>query len=174
MGILKYTTEEVENILDGRYNSFRQDIVDSLHTSGSPQSLLAATEYRITNDALSRNNVVSPAYITDRWDATNNKIALATELDSPVYEVDISFTFSPAVAAEGEVITRIYIDDTVPKLIKTATAKYKQTTSIDDILMAFYLGTETGYDAKNDGVYFTIEFSGAGDLYDKSLTIFRT
>ena len=40
--------------------------------------------------------------------------------------------------------------------------------------MTFYLGTEAGYDAKNDGVYFTIEFSGAGKLYDKSLTIFRT
>ena len=174
MGTIKFTTAEVEQILDGRMNSFRQDIVDSLHTVGSPQEVLANTEYRITNDALTRNSVVSPTYITDRWDATNNKIALATELDSPVYEVDFAFTFNPTVAAEGTVITRIYIDDASPKLIKTAIAKYKQTTALDDILMTFYLGTEAGYDAKNDGVYFTIEFSGAGKLYDKSLTIFRT
>ena len=82
MGTIKFTTAEVEQILDGRMNSFRQDIVDSLHTVGSPQNLLAATEYRITNDALTRNSVVSPTYITDRWDATNNKIDLLN--NSPI------------------------------------------------------------------------------------------
>lgn len=171
---LKFTTAQVEKILDGRLYSFRQDLADSVHTVGSPQPILSLTEYRITNDGLIRNDLVNPAYIVEDWDTVNNKFALPSEIDSPTYVVDMSFTFAPSVGSAGEMITRIYIDDTVPKLIKTARTNYTGTTAIDDVLMTWYLGEEAGFDAKNDGVYFTIEFSASGSLYDKSMSIFRT
>jgi hypothetical protein len=174
MGKVKFTTAEIEKVLDGRYNSFRQDVVDGEHTVGAPQAISAATPVRYSVDGTVRNNTISPTYITDRWDVVNDKIAMVTELDHPVYVAQFAFTFDPDVAAGGTVTMRTYIDDTVPKLINTTSTDYKSTTSVEGMLVTWYFGEEAGYDAKNDGVYFTIEFSAAGSLYGKAITIYRT
>ena len=174
MGTIKFTTAEVEQILDGRMNSFRQDIADSEHTVGSPQAVSATTEYRITIDALTRNDVTAPTYITDRWDAVNDKIAFADELDAPTYVADMSLTFDPTVAAAGLATFRLYIDDASPKLIRTYVRDYKAVPETMNVLSTWYLGTSAGYDAKNDGIYFTVEFEAAGNLYDKGAVIYRT
>jgi len=180
MGQLSFTTAEVEALLDGRYNSFRQDIADSTHTVGSPQAISAATEYLVTIDAVTRNVVTAPAYITDRWDATNNKIAVGDELDAPVYVADLSMTFDPTVAAAGLATVRLYIDDSgtqtfaTDPVIRTYTIDYKAAPEGINILATWYLGSEAGYDAKNDGVYFTFEAEAAGELYGKGAVIYRT
>ena len=174
MGVLTFTTSQVEAILDGRMNSFRQDISDSAHTVGSPQTVLADTEYKITIDALTRNVVTAPAYITSRWDAVNSKVAFPEELDSPTYVCDLSFTFAPNVAAAGVGAVRVYIDDATPKLIREYTFGYKSDPMSVNMLLTWYLGEETGYDAKNDGVYFAVEFDVAGTLYNKGAVIYRT
>ena len=174
MGVLTFTTAEVEKVLDGRYNSFRQDVVDGEHTSGDPQAISAGTPVRYTVDGATRNNTTAPTHITDRWDTTNNKITMATALDHPVYVAQFAFTFDPTVEAAGVVTLRTYIDDASPKLINTLSTDYKSVTAVEGILVTWYFGEDAGYDAKNDGVYFEIEFSGAGDLYGKSITIYRT
>ena len=174
MGQLTFTTAEVEKLLDGRYNNFRQDVSDSTQTVGSPQAITANTEYRLTIDALSRNDVIAPTYMTNRWDTTNNKMAFSTELDSPTYVGDVSFTFDPTASAAGVGTLRVYIDDATPKEIRTYTFDFKGSPESVNILATWYLGTETGYDAKNDGIYFTVEFDQAGDLYGKGAVIYRT
>ena len=50
--ILNFTGTEVNNILDGRKNSFRQAFGDSQYTISSPRALLAETEVLLTNDGL--------------------------------------------------------------------------------------------------------------------------
>lgn len=175
MGQIKQTTQQAEDALDAILNRFRQDIGDSAHTVGSPQAIVAGTEYRVTNDTLGRNAVISPTYMTDRWDATNNKIAVPSEYDEPMYVLDFGFTFDPASASDGTATLRVYIDDATPKLIKTYRTPFKGPAAEQlNFIATWYFGTEAGYDAKNDGIYFTLEFDAAGDLYDKSMTIYRT
>lgn len=174
MGKVKFTTAEIEKVLDGRYNSFRQDAVDGEHTVGSPQAISASTPVRYSVDGAVRNDTTSPTHITDRWDVVNDKITMATALDHPVYVAQFAFTYDPNAAAAGIVTIRTYIDDTVPKLINTNSTDYKSVTSVEGMLVTWYFGEDTGYDAKNDGVYFEIEFSAAGSLYGKAITIYRT
>ena len=174
MGQVKFTTAEIEAVLDGRYNSFRQDLVDGEHTIGSPQVISASTPVRYSVDGALRNEFTAPSHITDRWDTVNSKIAMSTALDHPVYVAQFAFTFSPTVSAAGILTVRTYIDDTVPKLINTISTDYKSTTSVEGILVTWYFGEDPGYDAKNDGVYFEIEFGASGSLYNKAITVYRT
>ena len=174
MGTLKFTTTEIEQVLDGRLNSFRQDIADNQHLVGSPQAVLANTEYRLTIDGLNRNSIVAPTYITSSWDTVNNKIAFPEELDSPTYVADMAFTFHPTVSAAGFATIRLYIDDAVPKLIKTYLHDFKSVAATMNILATWYLGNDVGYDAKNDGIYITVSFEAAGNLYNKGSVFYRT
>ena len=172
---LSFTGDSVNKVIDGRYNNFRQDIADATHTVGSPQAIAANTPYRLTIDAALRNDTNAPNYITSRWDATNNKIAFPEELDKPTYVGDISMIFDPTAAAAGKGILRAYIDDaTTPKLIRNYSFNYKAVPEIVNIITTWYLGTDVGYDAKNDGVYFEVEFDQAGSLYSKGAVIYRT
>jgi len=171
---LKYTGSETEKILDSRLHSFIQDVHDTEHTSGSPQSITADTPVMFTNNGGLPIRVVAPSHITSRWDATNNKIAFPEELNTPTYVAEVGFTFDPSIASEGLIFLRMYIDDDTPKLIKTYSAKYKSVAQPQTIIATWYLGEDTGYDAKNDGIYFELEFQSSGDLYDKTLIIYRT
>lgn len=172
--LLDITGDELKKVIMGRYYSFRQDIHDSQHTSGSPQAISAGTPVRFTNDTLTRNDVVSPYYITSRWNTTDNKVAFPEEIDSPTYVAEIGFVFDPSVAAAGDITLTVWIDDDTPKDIKVYTAKYKAVAEKQSIIATWYLGDDAGFDAKNDGVYFELEFEGAGDLYNKTLVIYRT
>lgn len=175
MGVIKFSTVELENVIDGRYHSFVQDIADGQHTVGSPQAITGGVEYPLTIDALERNAVVSPTYITSRWDAVNDKIAFPEELNTPMYTADISFTFDPTVSAAGDAIIRAYIDDSItPKVIRSISHQYKADPESINAILSWYLGEEAGYDAKNDGVYFTVEFEADGVLYNKGAVIYRS
>ena len=120
------------------------------------------------------NDVNAPAYITSRWDTTNNKIAFPEALDKPTYVADTSFIFDPTASAAGKGLIRVYIDDTTPKNIRTYEFEYKSTPQIVNVIATWYLGEDTGYNAKSDGVYFTVEFDQAGSLYSKGSVIYRT
>lgn len=171
---LNFTGSDIAKLLDGRYNNFRQDVADGQHTSGSPQAILANTEYRVTINGALRNDVNSPNYITSRWSTTNNKISFPEELDKPVYVGDVSFIFDPTAAAAGKGVLRLYIDDASPKLIRSYPFNYKASPELVNVITTWYLGTDSGFDAKNDGVYFAVEFDQAGDLYSKGVVIYRT
>jgi len=170
MGQLSFTTAEIESVLDGRYNSFRQDVGDS---AGAQTITSSDTRYKLTIDALGRNSITAPAYLTDRWDATNNKIALPNELDHPVYVGDISFTFTPNTSSAGVGVLHVVIDDDTPKTIRSYPFDYKGAVALN-ILTTWYLGTEAGYNAKDDGVYFDLEFDDSGSINNKGAVIYRT
>lgn len=176
MGQLSISTATIEKLLDGRYNSFRQDVSDG----ATSQAITSAnTEYKLTNGASARNDVTSPAYITSRWDTTNSKIAFPDELDHPTYVGDVSFTFTPDTNASGLGVLRLYIDDSgtqnfaTDPVIRTYTFDYKGAVSVN-VITTWYLGTDAGYDAKNDGVYFTVEFDDSGSVANKGAVIYRT
>ena len=176
MGQVSFTTVEIEKLLDGRYNSFRQDVADS---AGAQTITAANTEYQYTNNGLTRNDVTAPAYITSRWDGTDSKVAFPEELDSPTYVGDLSFTFNPDAASAGIGVLRIYIDDSgtqnfaTDPAIRAYTFDYKGTTPLN-VLVTWYLGDSAGFDAKNDGVYYTFEFDDSGTVTSKGAVVYRT
>lgn len=178
MGDLKFTTATIESVIDGRLNSFRQDISDN--NIPTPPSVTGGQEFVLVNNGANHNTVGSPAYITSRWDVVDNKIAFPEELDAPTYVVEMGFLFTPSGGSEGSVVLRVYIDTSgtqdfaTDPLIRTVPQSYKGATSIAGLLTTWYLGEESGYDAKNDGVYFTLEFSTDGEISNKSMVIYRT
>lgn len=171
----QYTRVEVDKILDGRLHSFIESIADTTHTSVSPQAITAGVEYRYTNDKGQINKQIHPDYLEGQtWDSTNNKQTFEDELNTPVYVMDLKFTFDPSVSASGIVTIKAYIDEDTPFLISSSTAPYKGSPEQISKLIDFYIGDDTGYDTKNNGVYFTLTFDANGDLYDKSHKLYRT
>jgi hypothetical protein len=172
---MPYTKTQVDNMLDRNLNPFRQDVVDGTHTVGSPQAIVANTPVRFSVDGSVRNSAHGPTYFTDRWDTVNNKMTAVTEYDGPVYVADLAWTFDPSSASTGNVTITVWIDDTTPKKIGTVTKTFKgPSASADGAVLTWYWGDEAGFDAKNDGVYFEIEFDDSGSLYDKSIVIYNT
>lgn len=163
---------EAYNMLDRCRNPFKQDLADSTHTVGSPQAITADTPVRFAVDGGTRNVVTSPTYFTDRWDTTNNKMTAVTEYDSPIYKASLSFIFDPTSASSGIFTVTTWIDDATPKKISSYVGTFKgPAAAAERIAVEWYWGEEVGYDAKNDGIYFEIEFSDSGSLYDKTLLI---
>ena len=176
MGQLTFTTAEVEKLLDGRYNNFRQIVSHSVSVAVDNTD-----EFVLPINGLGTfASVVSPDYITSRWDGTNYKFAIPEELDSPNYSAVVSFIFDPDVAAVGEGTLRAYIiGDTVPtpatdNIIYADGFDYKAAPEYVTRNISFFLGSDTGYDAKNKGVYFTIQLDKTGDLTQIYADIHRT
>lgn len=176
----KFTQTEVDNIVDGRMNSFRQGVGDSTYTVGSPLALVAGVEVLLTNDALAVNDVTSPDYIASRWDELTSKLAMPDEYDAPTYVNDLQFTYDPSVAAAGKILIRVYIDESGTRdfstdpLIRTYTADYKAAAEQVGAVTTWYFGDTTGFDAKNNGVYFTVEAEANGSLYGAFFSLYRT
>ena len=168
-GTLTNTTAEVQKSLSAIDYGFVTSLIDG----GSTNVISAATPIRFTCDGASRNFVSAAGYITNRWDTVNSKISFSTETDTPVYTAIIGFTFNPDVAAAGTITITAFIDDDTPKEIRAYTVPYKASPATGSVTASWYLGTDAGYDAKNDGVYFEFQASGAGELYGRNLTIYR-
>ncbi len=176
MGTLTQTFTEVQHMMDRQMNPFRQDVVgdNSIEISADTETLFAV-------DGDARNVTSGPTYMTDRWDTTNNKMTAVAEYDSPIYVADVGFVWSPDASNAGTLTLRLYIDTsgtrnfaTDPN-IRTYTKSYKGASDLPlNELATWYWGEEAGYDAKNDGVYFTIEFEHSGDVTSPSLVIYNT
>lgn len=169
------TQTQFHDMMDRALHPFQQDLIDGTHTSGSPQAITAGTPVRFSIDGATRNELQRPSYMTDSWDTSNNKISAASEYDGYEYVANLGWTFDPTTAASGIATVRVWIDDATPKEVGTYQVAYKgPDANKGRVVTTWYWGTETGYDAKNDGVYFTIEFDDNGSLYDKSLRIYNT
>ena len=173
---MAFTKTQVDNMIERSLTPFRQDV-----TGSNTISISAATETLFVNNGATRNAVSGPDYMTDRWDTTNNKMTASSEYDSPTYVGDIGLVWTPSASSEGVAIVRVYIDtsgtqdfSTDPQ-IREYTFNYKGASAISrNIVATWYWGEETGYDAKNDGVYFTIEFEHAGSITSPSTVIYNT
>jgi len=171
--LLGQTIQDTAKALDTQINTPHHDCGDDAYTTASRQAVSATTEYAFENNAAFENTNF-PAHITKLWDTTTNKCYFTEVQDTPMYVARIQFNFDPTVAAAGFVEVRAYIDDTTPKLIQTIRIPYKAADSRMEALFAFYVGSETGYDMKADGLYFTYEADAAGEVYDRGILIYRT
>lgn len=169
-----FTGAEIDKVIDGRYNNFKQSL-----QGDNTIAISAGTEVLFVNNGAVANEVNSPAYITSRWSITNSKIAFPEEMDAPTYVVDMASLFTPTAVNEGSATMRIYIDESGTRnfaadpLIRTYNSRYKGTDLVS-IVGTWFLGSGTGYDAKNNGVYFTLEFENAGTLSMPYHVIYRT
>lgn len=164
------TQTQFQDMMERNLMPFKQDI-----TGTNSIAISAGVEELFVNNGLARNSSESPAYMTDRWNTTTNIMTAITEYDSPVYVANMSFIWTPTASSEGIAYIRVYINDTVPKLLSTYQVSYKGAVAIPkNIISTWYWGSEVGYDAKNDGVYFTVEFEHGGTITVPSLTIYNT
>jgi len=163
------TQTQFEDMMARNLTPFRQDVVGD-----NSIEITADTEARYVVDGDTRNSSTGPAYFTDRWDTTNNKMTAITEYDGPTYVADLGFVWTPDSSNAGTMTIRVYIDDASPKLIRTYTMSYKGASVTVNTLATWYWGSETGYDAKNDGIYFTLEFEHDGDVTAPSVIIYNT
>lgn len=167
---MAYTKKQVDDMVDRCLHPFRQDVVGD-----NSITITADTEVLFAVNGNSRNETSGPTYMTDRWDTTNSKMTAASEYDGPTYVGDIGFVWTPGAESEGVGKIRAYIDDASPKLIRTYNFSYKGATADPfNIVATWYWGEEAGYDAKNDGVYFTIEFGHNGSVTSPSIVIYNT
>jgi hypothetical protein len=165
MSIIDQVT--AQDMLERMRYPFKQDIAGT-----NTISISADTETLFLSNGATRNFSEGPAYFTDRYNTTTGVMAATTEYDSPVYAAKLSFNWVPDASSSGILLVRQYINDATPKLIGTYSKSYKGSAAFPESLITdWYWGTETGYDAKNDGVYWTIEFEHDGDVTNPSLLI---
>jgi len=171
-----FTKTQVDDMMDRGLNPFRQDVVGS-----NTIAISAGVETLFVNNGLARNETSGPTYMVDRYDAVNNKMTAVSEYDSPTYVGDIGLVWTPTASAEGLAVVRVYIDtsgtqdfSTDPE-IRTYQLSYKGALALTrNIVATWYWGEEAGYDAKNDGVYFTLEFEHAGNVTNPSTVFYNT
>ena len=171
---LNMSGDTVYKILDGRMHSPIQDCVGDNYTSGSPLAMTGGTEYDFVCNCNTRNYKCFPDHITTMWDSVNNKATFAEFLNTPEIVANIQFIFAPSVSSSGVLALSLYVNETVPLLMKKYTVPYKATTEKYTILSTFYAGDTTGFDVKNKGVIFKIESTGNGNSYDNAIEIYRT
>ena len=174
MANLKFTANQIDQILDEQYKTPLQDVSGDNYTSGSPLAMSADTEYDFVCNGNVRNFTNFPEHVTSLWDTTNDICVPDELLDTPVLVFTVRFKFDPTVAAAGTITVNPYVNETVPIKFKPVTVPYKATLTDVSALVTIYLGEETGFDVKNKGVFFKFEASGAGDMYDSSIEIYRT
>ena len=172
---MAYTKTQVDDMMDRQLNPFRQDV-----TGDNVITIVQSTEALYIVDGDARNVATGPAYFTDRWSTANSKMAAISEYDGPTYVADIGFTWTPAAQSSGAFKLKVYIDNSGTRnfaadpLIRTYSGAYTKTAQVN-ILATWYWGEEAGYDAKNDGVYFTVEFEDhAGSITNPSIVIYNT
>ena len=167
---MAYAKTQVDNMIARNLTPFRQDVIGD-----NSIAITANTETQFLVDGDTRNVAQAPSYMTDRWNVSTSIMTATTEYDSPTYVADIGFVWTPDASSEGIAKIRVYINDTTPKLIRTYHVQYKGSDADPmNALVTWYWGTEAGYDAKNDGVYFTVEFEHAGTITAPSVVIYNT
>lgn len=167
---MSITQTQFEHMMARNLTPFRQDVIGD-----NSITISANTETDFAVNGNTRNVSSGPAYMTDRWNTSTSIMTAITEYDSPTYVGDLGFIWTPDASSEGVAKVRVYINDATPKLIRTYTFTYKGSTAFaKNIITTWYWGTETGYDAKNDGIYFTVEFEHAGTITSPSVVIYNT
>lgn len=150
------------------------DGADDAYTTSSRQTIVAGTEYDFECNNLARHEDNFPEHITELWDTTDNVATFVEELDTPVYVARVQLNFVPTIAAAGTIELSAYVNETVPLLVDTSLINYKASDTRATALFTFYIGSETGFDLKNKGIKFTYTMSGAGEVYDRGIFIYRT
>lgn len=172
--IINYTGQQIQDLLDGQHTPFRQDIQDATYDVANKISVTGGTPVRLQIDGVNYNDKVAPSYMSgDGWDVVNDKIAFPNEINHPTYVADVGFVFDSG-GGGGVVEISLWVDDTVPKKIRTYISDYTNTATTLNQIMTWYLGEGIGYDAKNDGVYIELNFDTNGSLWNMGGVFYRT
>ena len=163
-------------MIDRQINPFRQDVVGD-----NSIAITANTEALFVINGAARNVSQGPEYMTNRWSTSSSTMTASTEHDGPTYVGDLGFVWTPSASAEGLAMIRVYINTsgtqtfaTDPE-IRNYVVSYKGVSAINrNVVATWYWGDEAGYDAKNDGIYFTIEFEHDGTVSSPSAVIYNT
>jgi|GEM_PF-5256877 len=174
MDKLPFTITQISQILDEQYKTPLQDVSGDDYTVGSPLAMAADTEYSFACNGNVRNFKNLPSHVTNFWNTSTNICVPSELLDTPILVFTVRFTFNPTVAAAGIITLHPYVNETVPIEFKPVQVAYKATAAQVSALVTIYLGAETGFDVKNKGVFFKVSSTGAGNLYDSSIEIYRT
>lgn len=173
MGKLSFTTAQINKALSYVISPISEDIVDGTNNVSNKLAVTAGVEYRLSIGTPTRhkkNGFNSNTGITKIYDIDLDKSVYNEFADTENIEAFPNCIFQPGAASSGECIIRCYVDETVPIFHDQAIVSYKGTTpeKMGDNF-TFYLGSETGYDLKNKGVYFTFQFDHNGHIWDKAL-----
>lgn len=169
---LKISGALLDNLLATSQHPAWQDAVDSADTSVSPQILSSGLEQDFNVDGLVRNETSFPSHITQLYNPATGVAKFSEEIDSPLYVIRVSCTIDPA--SQGELTFKLNVNDAVPKALQTSTVNFKNAMTVKSAIFTFYLGSEVGYDVKNDGVFISVVSDVNADIYDKSILIYRT
>lgn len=168
---------QFQDMMTKNLTPFRQDAV------GNNSIVMAiGTEALFVNNGLARNDKQGPSYLgTDGYDISTGIFAMPNEYDGPVYVANVNFKWTMISANAGKAIIREYINTSGTKnfstdpLIGTYELSYIGTTDIPrNEVITWYLGDAVGYDAKNDGTYFTIETEHAGTVSEPATVYYST
>lgn len=171
--LLGQTQADIIKAVDAGINTPYHDVADNAFTTGSRQSVTGSTEYDFeANASFEVKNF--PAHITEMWNATSNKCVFSELQDSPMCVARVQLNFDPSAASAGFVEFKAYIDETTPQLIQTIRIPYKATDSRMEALFSFYVGSETGYDMKTNGLKITYTPDANGEVYDRGILVYKT
>lgn len=177
---LNITGNTLRKLVNYRYTPPSQDIVDGVYTDSSPRSITAGTEYKLVFDDTNLAREFTNGFndytgITTMYDFTNNVTSYGEFLDTQTVVSLPNCYFQPSSANAGECIIRMYVNEDTPIQMDQAIVGY-QGLSYEKMgdLFSYYLGSETGYDVKNKGVYFTFEFEHSGNMKDMGLFHYLT
>lgn len=174
MGTIPFTTADITKVIDGRLHSPIQDCVGDNYTVGSPMALTGGVEADFEVNCNTRNFKILPAHITNMWNELTNIATFSEFENTPEIVANVGFIFDPSVAAAGIITVSVYVNETVPLLIKSTNIDYKSTPERVNALLTFYAGDATDFDVKNKGVIFKVESDANGSLYDTSIELYRT
>ena len=153
MGQIPFTTDDVSKILEGRYTNPLHDLSGDDYTTASRLTMLADTDYDFVCNGNVRNFKNLPSYVTTLWNTSTNLTTFGELLDTPVMVITVRFKFDPTVAAAGIITVNPYVNETVPVKFKPVSVPYKASLTDVSALVTIYVGSETGFDVKNNVAY---------------------
>lgn len=171
---LGHTEADIKKSMNQDITQPWHDCNDNAYTSASKQSVSAGQEYAFENNGLAYEATNFPTHITKLWDKTTHKCYFNEVLDTPMYVAKVAMNFLPGVSAESYMEVFAYIDETVPIKIGSIRLPYKATDSRLEALFTFYIGTVSGYDLKAKGLKFTYKPQTNGQVYNRSILVYKT
>lgn len=175
-----HTIEEIDKSISYRLTPPTYDIVDGVYITGNTLPVNQGQQYRLVFDSqnLARefsNGFSSKTGITKMYDFDNNVSYFQEFNDTPTIVALPNCYFKPSASSEGECIIRCFVNEPSPILLDQAIVGFKgQVYEKMGDLFSFYLGDEIGFQLKTKGIYFTFEFTLAGELKDMGLYQYLT
>jgi len=167
---LDVTGDELNKIVNTAYHPPTEDVNDNAYTTGSRQAINASTEYDFENNGLAYSYENFPSHITKLWNVSTSKIEFGEQLNKPIYVINIQLNFDPTVSSAGIFTFKAFADDGTPTPLPSISVPYKAVAGRVSAIFTIYLDTLV----KDNGLIFKYESTGAGEVYDRSVLIYRT